>query len=225
MSTGYCRSLSRFYVKLTVHAVSIDQTTKRLFIFSLNPISFLVAFWQLVYICEWVHGAEWVIVHLAYAYNCVENLVIPEFAREYKLNWFRSEINRGTLWWAIDCFLWSNEIKADECSAPSGGLWLYSLLCAPFTPMICWKWKPFFSLSFLSWYTSYYTCNQFCITLLPLSFNQFDQTLLYRPYSQIPVLLVGFTEVSHPLPSALNPHRDLKESCKGGIVLPAWTEV
>ncbi len=32
-SIGYCQSLSRFYVKLPIHAVSIDQTTKSLFIF------------------------------------------------------------------------------------------------------------------------------------------------------------------------------------------------
>ena len=32
-SVDYCQSLSRFYVKLPIHAVSIDQTTKCLFIF------------------------------------------------------------------------------------------------------------------------------------------------------------------------------------------------
>lgn len=40
-SIGCCQSLSRFYVKLPIHAVSIDQMTKCLFIFFLNPISFL----------------------------------------------------------------------------------------------------------------------------------------------------------------------------------------
>lgn len=40
-SIGYCQSLSRFYVKLPIHAVSIDQTTKCLFIFFSIQLEFL----------------------------------------------------------------------------------------------------------------------------------------------------------------------------------------
>lgn len=40
-SIGYCQSLSRFYVKLPIHAVSIDQTTKCLFIFFSIQLVFL----------------------------------------------------------------------------------------------------------------------------------------------------------------------------------------
>lgn len=40
-STGYCQSLSRFHVKRPIHAVSIDQTTKCLFIFFSIQLVFL----------------------------------------------------------------------------------------------------------------------------------------------------------------------------------------
>lgn len=41
MSIGCCQSLSRFYVKLPIHAVSIDQMTKCLFIFFSIQLVFL----------------------------------------------------------------------------------------------------------------------------------------------------------------------------------------
>lgn len=75
-SIGCCQSLSRFYVKLPIHAVSIDQMTKCLFIFFFSiQLVFFVTFWQLVYIGEWVPGAVRVIVQRVCAYYCVANRV------------------------------------------------------------------------------------------------------------------------------------------------------
>lgn len=94
MSVGYRRSLSRFYVKLQIYAVGIDQMTKSLFIFPSVPIDLCVClcvcvrlcmracvygFWQLVYIFEWVASVEWVIVHLVFAHYCVANPVTWDF--------------------------------------------------------------------------------------------------------------------------------------------------
>lgn len=106
MSLGYCQSLSRFYVKLQIYEVGIDQMTKHLLIFPLSPIRFVCAcssvylgsrlfvcmcvhvcrgrgggFWQLVYICEWAASAEWVIVHLVFGDYCVANPVTWDCTR------------------------------------------------------------------------------------------------------------------------------------------------
>lgn len=85
--------------------------------FFLNPISFLVAFWQLVYIFELVPSAEWVIVQLVCAYHCVPlQMLLSEFVWEYKLNWLKE----GTLWWAIDCCLWSMKSKLRHAAQKVG---------------------------------------------------------------------------------------------------------
>lgn len=104
------------------------------FFFSIQLV-FLVTFWQLVYIGEWVPGTLWVIVQRVCAYYCVANLV-TWVCTGIKLNWFRFEINRVTPRWVIDCFMRSNKIKTHACGTHRGSPWLDLSLCGPLRSQI-----------------------------------------------------------------------------------------
>lgn len=130
--------------------------------FFLNPISFLVAFWQLVYIFELVPSAEWVIVQLVCAYHCVPLwMLLSEFVWEYKLNWFRSEINRRDTVMGYRLLPMINEIKAEVCSRK----WESPVQCGPVIQLLS---ASFFSCIFLQQFLSFELRDFVCVINIPV---------------------------------------------------------